>query len=242
MLELVDGFLGGVHRDLGHRQQAVGELGEDAGVEAVERAARTATVALVVEVAEQQSEAGVDHADVDAELGQTLVQEPGEHGGGAIDRELHAAVAPGASGDPAVGALLGRQGVPVDDRAEGAGGAAQHGLAVEAHPFLHQLTGKGGEELDGVTVDVDHRVVEPALHFVGGHPAHSHPPINARSSIRRVTIRQMAYDVVIRNGRVVDGSGFGSYRGDVGIVDGVIAASAGSASGATRRSTPRARS
>src|SRR4051795_1108405 len=35
--------------------------------------------------------------------------------------------------------------------------------------------------------------------------------------------RQMAYDVVIRNGRIVDGSGFGSYRGDVGIVDGVIA-------------------
>ena len=33
----------------------------------------------------------------------------------------------------------------------------------------------------------------------------------------------MAYDVVIRNGRVVDGSGFGSYRADVGIVDGVIA-------------------
>ena len=32
--------------------------------------------------------------------------------------------------------------------------------------------------------------------------------------------RQMAYDVVIRNGRVVDGSGFGSYRADVGIVDG----------------------
>src|SRR4051794_7437153 len=35
--------------------------------------------------------------------------------------------------------------------------------------------------------------------------------------------RQMAYDVVIRNGRVVDGSGFGSYRADVGIVDGLIA-------------------
>ena len=26
----------------------------------------------------------------------------------------------------------------------------------------------------------------------------------------------MAYDVVIRNGRVVDGSGFGSYRAEVG--------------------------
>src|SRR5690242_12900095 len=35
--------------------------------------------------------------------------------------------------------------------------------------------------------------------------------------------RHMAYDVVIRNGRVVDGSGFGSYRADVGIVDGMIA-------------------
>jgi N-acyl-D-aspartate/D-glutamate deacylase len=30
----------------------------------------------------------------------------------------------------------------------------------------------------------------------------------------------MAYDVVIRNGRVVDGSGFGAYRADVGIADG----------------------
>ena len=32
--------------------------------------------------------------------------------------------------------------------------------------------------------------------------------------------RCMAYDVVIRNGLVVDGSGFGAYRADVGIVDG----------------------
>jgi N-acyl-D-amino-acid deacylase len=33
----------------------------------------------------------------------------------------------------------------------------------------------------------------------------------------------MTYDVVIRNGTVVDGSGFGSYRADVGIVGGTIA-------------------
>ncbi len=32
----------------------------------------------------------------------------------------------------------------------------------------------------------------------------------------------MALDLVIRNGTVVDGSGYGSYRADVGIVDGVI--------------------
>ena len=34
----------------------------------------------------------------------------------------------------------------------------------------------------------------------------------------------MAYDLVIRGGTVVDGSGFGSYRADVAVHDGVIAA------------------
>src|ERR1039458_9935117 len=33
----------------------------------------------------------------------------------------------------------------------------------------------------------------------------------------------MAYDLVIRNGTVIDGSGLGSFRADVGIVDGAIA-------------------
>src|SRR3984893_1409457 len=33
----------------------------------------------------------------------------------------------------------------------------------------------------------------------------------------------MAYDLVIRNGTVIDGSGLGSFRADVGIVDGTIA-------------------
>lgn len=33
----------------------------------------------------------------------------------------------------------------------------------------------------------------------------------------------MSYDLVIRNGRVVDGSGLGSYQADVGVVDGRVA-------------------
>jgi len=33
----------------------------------------------------------------------------------------------------------------------------------------------------------------------------------------------MAYDVIVKNGMVVDGTGFGRYRADVGIKDGVIA-------------------
>jgi N-acyl-D-amino-acid deacylase len=44
----------------------------------------------------------------------------------------------------------------------------------------------------------------------------------------------MAYDVVIRNGTVVDGSGLGSYRADVGILDGLIGA-VGTIEGTGRR-------
>ena len=186
VLELVDRLVGGVHGDLGDGEQPVGELGEHAGVEPVERPARAAAVALVVEVAEQEPEARVDDADVDAELVEPLVQEAGEHGGGAVDGELHPAVAPRSACDAPVGALLGGEAVPVDDRTEGARGAAQHRLAVEAHALLDQLPGQGREELDGVTVDVDHRVVELAPHLGGTQSAHrlARSPINARSSIR----------------------------------------------------------
>ena len=175
VLELVDRFVGGVHGDLGDGEQPVGELGEDTGVEPVERAARTATVALVVEVTEQEPEARVDDAHVDAELGQALVQEAGEHGGGAVEGQLHPAVAPRSACDATVGAFLGGEAVPVDDRTEGARGAAQHRLAVEAHALLDQLPGQGREELDGVTVDVDHRVVELAPHLGGTQSAHRSP-------------------------------------------------------------------
>ena len=196
VLELVDGLVRRVHRDLGDREQPIGELGEHAGVEPVERAARAAPVALVVEVPEQESEARVDHADVDAQLGEALVEQAGEHRGGAVDRELHAAVAPRAPGDPAVGALLGGEPVPVDDGPEGARRATGHRLAVEADALLDQLAGQRGEELDGVAVDVDHRVVElladvdgaEAAHAITPSPDSGIAPSNARSSNPSVTI------------------------------------------------------
>jgi N-acyl-D-aspartate/D-glutamate deacylase len=44
----------------------------------------------------------------------------------------------------------------------------------------------------------------------------------------------MAYDVLIRGGRVVDGSGLPSYRADVGIRDGKVAEIGRLSGGATR--------
>ena len=35
----------------------------------------------------------------------------------------------------------------------------------------------------------------------------------------------MAYDLIVKNGMVVDGTGFGRYRADVGVKDGKIARS-----------------
>ena len=174
MLELVDGLVGRVHRDLGDREQPVGELGEHAGVEAVERAARAAAVALVVEVAEQEPEARVDHAEVDAELGQALVEQAGEHRGGAVDRELHARRCPTGPGRRAgrraprgVSAYQSTIGPKVPDVRRAIDSPSS------AHALLHQLAGQGGEELDGVAVDVDHRVVELLADLGGAQAAHA---------------------------------------------------------------------
>ncbi len=53
----------------------------------------------------------------------------------------------------------------------------------------------------------------------------------------------MTYDLVIRNGTVVDGSGLGSYRADVGVVgDRIAAVGPDPRAGRRRRSTPRATS
>ena len=48
----------------------------------------------------------------------------------------------------------------------------------------------------------------------------------------------MAYDLVIRNGSVIDGSGLGSYRADVGVVGDRIAFVGRSASAVAARSMP----
>jgi len=47
-------------------------------------------------------------------------------------------------------------------------------------------------------------------------------------------MKPMTYDLLIRDGRIVDGSGMPAYRGDVGVKDGKIA-EIGRLSGAATR-------
>ena len=49
----------------------------------------------------------------------------------------------------------------------------------------------------------------------------------------------MSFDIVIRGGTVIDGSGLGSFRADVGVVDGRIASVGKIAERGAKRSTPR---
>ncbi len=52
----------------------------------------------------------------------------------------------------------------------------------------------------------------------------------------------MAYDLLIKNGRIVDGSGMPAFNGDVGVKDGKIVEIGKLSGPAIKRSTPPARS
>ncbi len=73
-----------------------------------------------------------------------------------------------------------------------------------------------------LVAEIGERVTPPGARDAHADERHRHVgPRSGRPSPAGGGL--MAYDVVIRNGLVVDGSGLGSFRGDVGIIDGRIA-------------------
>jgi N-acyl-D-amino-acid deacylase len=60
-------------------------------------------------------------------------------------------------------------------------------------------------------------------------------PVTAKSPLRAQTADAQAFDLVIRNGHIVDGTGSPWYSGDIGIRDGRIAAIGNLASASTKR-------
>ena len=87
-LQVLDRLRGRVHRDRRGRRDAVRAVAEDLGAVAVERAARGIAQRRVLDVRVRETGARVDHGEVDAELGQALVQQCGQGRGGQVERIL----------------------------------------------------------------------------------------------------------------------------------------------------------
>ena len=176
-------------------------------------------VAIVRGVEEDEAEARVDDAEVEAQLVESLVEQGREQRGGEVDGLAGRRAPPRAPRRPGGGSLLGGLIVPGDvGPPVGREQPSQRGM-VEREPLALEVRRQGGEMLGHVPVDVDDGVAKPAADLGGGtHRGliYAHYSLPSSRGL-------MPYDMVIRNGTVVDGSGLGSFRADVGIVDGRIA-------------------
>ena len=90
-LELLDRFVGRVHRDHAGRDHAITEPGEHLGVVEVVRARRRAPQLVVAHARQRdhlQAGARVDDREVEADLVESLVEQARQHGGAAVERVL----------------------------------------------------------------------------------------------------------------------------------------------------------
>ena len=163
VLELGDAFLGRVQRDHGGDGHAVGPLAVLLGGEVVEGAADGLADLVVLHVREAEADGRVEHDEVHADLVHALVQESGQHGGGAVERVLGGQGPPGRDGDALGAALVPGHGGPA---------AADAGVAVALDDLgaadVFEVVEEGGHELDDVGVAVDDRMVKPGADSRGG--------------------------------------------------------------------------
>ena len=85
VVELGDGLVGVVGRDDPDGDQPVGVRAVGLGVVAVAGPGEGAAQLGVVDRHDRQADGGVEHGDVDAQLVEAFVEQPGEHGGGPVE-------------------------------------------------------------------------------------------------------------------------------------------------------------
>ena len=195
---------------------------EGLGVAPIESTTRAPAVSVVVGVEEDQPEARVDDAEVDPDLVEPLVEELGKQArwqgrwsawparstrglaGCGWPRRSSAVWSCQVRSVPAVGRKQSRQ--------DG---------VLEREPLPLEVRSQGGKVLGHVAVAVDDRMTQAGCGsrrrrpsgLIYAHYSHRSPGPDFAFETRTL----VPYDMVIRNGTVVDGSGLGSYRADVGI-------------------------
>ena len=85
-LELLDGLFGGVHRDDGRRDEAIGVRAELVHGEHVVGAAQGAPQLVRRQAVVAKAGGRIDHGEVEPEIVQALVEEPRHHRGRAVQR------------------------------------------------------------------------------------------------------------------------------------------------------------
>jgi hypothetical protein len=116
-LQLGDRLLGREHRDHGGRRQPVRELGEVFVGDDVEAAHHGAPGLVVGNARDAEAGGGIDHAEIDAELVEPVVEHARHHRRGAIARVGRLARPVALHGDAALLALGDRQAERVGDAA-----------------------------------------------------------------------------------------------------------------------------
>ena len=184
--ELGDRLLGRDHRHHAGDRHPIGERPVRLREERIEAAAQPDPHVLVLNPSSTKGFRGIEHAEVDAQLGQPLVQQRRDRGRRQVDRLGCRIAPPGALRRPR---LLTRSAV------RGAAHDASDGrrlgpvLLEELRPErLAQIRQRGRHELQHVTVGVDHRMVELLAYLLwtasvrtsGSDPSSKYPAV-ARS-------------------------------------------------------------
>ena len=156
VVELGDRLVGVVGRDDTDGEQPVVVGGVRLGVVAVARAGDRSPQLAVVHRHHGQAEGGVEDRDVDADLVEPIVQQTGEHGGGAIEGVAGRHAPPARAGQAEPPAVLCVEATPERTRRQDHIEAVDHRTAgVVAHQVTHDR-----DELEDVAVGIHDGVVE----------------------------------------------------------------------------------